>query len=131
MKLVNIQAFGINYENYILIENIKDLNLYYKKYRKSQIFNATKELTENKANLGLSDFAYYDFHLKTGIYDNYGSIRNLANICGSVYKNQLKLVLDGKKLGVNFKGGYFPLPNNAIIKRVKIKTHRIFKSKFI
>jgi len=129
-KLVNIEAFGIKYESYILIEDFKDLETYYEKFRKRQIYDANDDLRNSCHKTLLANFAFHTFKMKTGESDNIRSIRFLIDVIGSVYVDQLKLVLDGKKLAINMKGGYFPLPKDAIIQNTEIQYNKNFKSKF-
>jgi len=129
MELVDIKAFDITYKSYILIKSLNDLHLYYEKYRKPQVFRANDYLKNEEVNSQLGNFGQLLCSIKIGSTDTYKSIRVLANIIGDTYKDQLKYILEGKKLAVNLNGGYFPLPNNAIIKLTKIKDDKIFKQK--
>lgn len=121
MKLVNINVHNLKYENYILIENINDLNEYYDTYRKRQIYNACDNLRENKYGFNLASVGI-SLHLiknKTRDYrhKDYGcAIRQLAEIFGQVYTDQIEFLLKGYRLAINLIGGYMPLSNDDNIK---------------
>lgn len=133
IRLVNIQAFGITYEGYILIESFEDLEDYYERFRKRQVFNANDELREyplRSLRLYLSNHAYHTFKVKFGYENQFHSIKYLAELTGQVFGHQLEHILNGKRLAINLMGGYFPLPNDATIEDVQTKDS-IFKPKQI
>ncbi len=125
LKIVNIQAFGIKYESYILIEDINDLNFYYEKYKKRQISNAISEL--KNSNYLISSLAGISYTC-SGNENRFKAIGYLAKLSGDIYKEQLKIILNGKKLAINFSGGYFALPKDCTIEKIKPQSHKIFKS---
>lgn len=112
MKLVNIHANNLYYEGYILIETINDLDSYYEKFRNTQIDNMNKQIVRECSGIT-------------------AGIRLLANNVVSLYETQLNIILTGKKLAINLKGGYFALSNDAIIEEVNVNNNTIFKSKFL
>lgn len=128
LRFANIKAFGISYENYLLVENINDLHSYYENFRKRQIFNATDDLRNNKNRLKLAGFAETDFLIRYGYKHNIKAIRLFADTIGSVYKDQLKFLLDGKKIAINLIGGYFPLPDDFSVEEINLTSiNDIFK----
>jgi hypothetical protein len=131
IRVVNIEDHGVNHEARILIESVEDLTIYYEKFRKRQIFDATDELRKKGGcgKLRLAGFADADFFIKCGYRDDIKAIRLFANTIGEVYKSQLKCILDGKRIAVNLIGGYFPLSKDAKITEIDSTTHPVFKPK--
>ena len=130
MKLVNIKAFNDLYKGYILIENLKDLESYYKKYRKPQVHRACDDIMDRENfSSNLAAWGEIIVKIKTGdSYANKGtSINAIANLVGTAYSHQIEYLLKGKKLAINIKGGYFPIPDDAIIEDYYKPEHRIFK----
>lgn len=129
MDLVNITAFGIKYKSYILIKDLKDLEMYYEKYRKPQISRACDSMRDYHIFSVLGDLGKNIGKIRTG-YNQYPyGVLALADLAGQVFSNQLRNILDGKKLGINLKGGYFPLPDDAIIEKIHPKENTPFKAK--
>jgi hypothetical protein len=113
-----------------LVEDVKDLDVYYEKFRKRQIFNANDDLRKQSLSLKLSNFAESDFFVRYGFHNNIKAIRLFADTIGNVYKDQLNSLLNGKRLAINLIGGYFPLPEDSIIHEIG-KHHNILKPKTI
>jgi len=120
IRFVNIQADGLHYDNYILIENANDLNAYYE-FRKQSIYNAFDNLAGRKqTNSYLAAVAESISHTP---------IQYLANLIGTVYQDQLERIIDGIKLGISaLTGGYFPLPSDCVIEDIKVD-NVLFKPK--
>ena len=116
MKIGNITINGLKYRNYILISNIEEYKEYF------QILNnkfkvSESEIKNNKTWVG------HGHSVITGITGVFcGMIENknerqpmldhLAILHGKIVSDQLKIILDGYKLAINDKGGYFPIKQN-------------------
>ncbi len=134
MDIVNIKAFNVNYKGHILIESLQDLEDYYEDYRKPQASRSCDSLKDRRMNSRLADLGTSIVWIKTGVspsnVQNGFTIRTIANLLGEVYTGQLKYLLDGKRIAINLKGGYFPIPDDAVIKRVQ-SNNKVLKGKFL
>jgi len=130
IKLVNIEMNGIKYENYILIENIHDLNEYYEEFRKPQVYRAFDGVRNPREETRLSNFMISDSKVKYGTEAM--AIGNFIRLLGNVYTDQLRNLLDGNLLVLNYIGGYFPIrkKDQYKIEPVIPKAHKILKPKF-
>lgn len=115
--LSNIKAFGIEYKQYFVLESIDDLQEYYEIFRKPQVHASLDNLRNNTIKTALASYST-------------NPLGFIITTTETVYESQLKMILQGKKVAVNQLGGYFALPNDAIIKHIVIKKQKLFKSKF-
>jgi hypothetical protein len=121
MKIVNIQCWGMEYSNYILIEDAEDLNEYHSTILEKETADAIKELFEyycKYRQMGhmtnrLADTANFFAKLK-----GRGPLYELDNLVGKVTMDQIKLIINNKPFAVNFNGGYFPLPKDYKISKI-------------
>ena len=111
IRFVNIEAHGMHYDNYILIESVSDLDAYYE-YRKQSVYNAFDDLSGRQKTgrsklAGLASISVYP-------------IAYLANLIGNVYADQLNKIINGVKLGISaITGGYMPLPEDCVISNIE------------
>lgn len=120
IRFVNIYTNGLHYDGYILIESFEDLETY-NEFRKKQASNAMDNLshrsTTQKSKLaGYAEMFTIPQHF-------------IIQTIGNVYRDQLKRVLNGHKLGINLNGGYFPIPKDALIEDIIQTENKIFKPK--
>jgi len=121
---------GIKYENYILVETLKDLNEYYEMFRKPQVYRAFDGTRDPRQETVLSSFMKHDALVKYGTEAM--AVGNFIRLLGNVYQDQMRNILDGNILALNYIGGYFPIrkKDQYKIETVIPKAHKILKPKF-
>jgi len=129
LRFVNIQYDNMFYEGYLLIETLADLNKYTFDFRMPQYKRAKESLSvASKMNSRLGEVAAHIFKITTNQDIDLGGVLVLSDLMGSVWETQARMILDGKKLAVNSKGGYFPLAKKAVIEEIKKEEHNVFKA---
>jgi len=110
-------------------KTLPDLNEYYENFRKPQVYRAF-DGTRDKPETRLSNFMKHDALVKYGTEAM--AVGNFIRLLGNVYQDQMRNILDGNILVLNYIGGYFPLrPKDQYkIEQVIPKTHKVLKPKF-
>lgn len=125
MKKYNVTTNGINYTDCYFISNIKD----YKEYvveLNNKFKVSESEIRNNETWMG------HGHSLLTGVSgllsgmieeksERMPMLYNLKRLHGAVLSDQLKDILDGKKLVINKNGGYFSIKKDQEFKVKEIK----------
>ena len=123
MKRATIECWNMQYQNYILIEDMNDIQEYIENQtgRKVEVMKKLIERTKTKVEKGYVN--HPDDLLVARMEDlshiiGGGSVWNFANTTGQKEAAMIIYVAKGKKLAVNHVGGYFPIPEDAMIKSI-------------
>ena len=124
MKRANIECFGQQYKGVMLLENIADC-MEYLQSQEPKIKEQAKELVKRGRKKRECGYVNHPTDIVVGICETLseagsgGSIYNLSRLFGSRNTDMIKHISRGQSLSVNYNGGYFPIPKDAIITRIE------------
>ena len=118
MKLANIKCFGMDYHGYYLIENLNDLFEYEDSIWKAKTIEAAKDIihSSKRSFIGHCNTILGNTAHGLSKVTGQGGLYILTDLMGKTSANRFIAVSFGKKLAINHNGGYFPIPDNAVIK---------------
>ena len=125
MKRANITCLDHTYQSCILIEDMNDLQEYIETFVNGKAKEQAKKLIDRsliKVRRGYvphPDDRVIDICETLSLHTGKGSIKILSELIGGRNTDMIKFVARGKKLAVNFMGGYFPIPDDAIVEILK------------
>jgi len=120
MKRANIQAFNMEYTNMILIETMEDLYEYFETIATTRVKDAAQDILETAKTGGHNRTRIGGFAQTMANHTNQGAIMVLCDLVGKVQASQIMKVAQGIKLAINPGGGYFPIPENAKVKKIAV-----------
>jgi hypothetical protein len=118
MKRANIQAFGMEYLNMLLIENMEDLYEYFETLATTRVKEAAQDILETAKTGSHNRTRIGAFAQTMQNHTGQGAIHVLCEVAGRVQATQIMKVAQGIKLAVNPSGGYFTIPENAKIEQI-------------
>jgi len=98
----------------ILLENLSDYNEYIRDSFDVEVENSQREIITKIKQNGLGHYTHdlADVSETISHITGQGSLFNILDLSQKIKKAQLKLILNGYKIVINSKGGYFELSKN-------------------